>query len=472
MPSTPPARASLWVEIALSLGLLTVGVAVLDAGVFHIATRYVLGEATADLAESAGAVLAGELGATDEEGWKRVVDGYRRAGIEAITVWSPEGERLAGADQGEADAVVLRTVATRESSLVELDDTVRVVAPVGSGRPRAVVELRYPRARVERPAWGVIVLHALFSAGIIGVFGYFLFRRNVVDPIRRIGEATQAIAGGKFGTPVPGDAPAELAELAEHLNLMSEALAAYRARTAEQLASLETANADLRRTQEALVRSEKLASVGRLAAGLAHELGNPLAAVRGYVEILASNPGHRDASDITRRAQVEVERMHRLLRNLLDFARADETEPGDVDVVQLIEEGANTVRHQVSFRGVELSLRVDPVPHVRGEVTKLHQVLVNLLLNAADAGARRIEMGARVDKNDVLLSVTDDGEGIAPEHLSRLFEPFFTTRPPGKGTGLGLAIAHRIVEQHGGRIEVQSERGRGSRFTLRLPASR
>ncbi|MBM4391854.1 MAG: HAMP domain-containing histidine kinase [Deltaproteobacteria bacterium] len=472
MPSAPPARASLWVEIALSLGLLTVAVAVLDAGVFHIATRYVLGEATADLAESAGAALAGELGATDEEGWRRVIDAYRRAGIDTITVWSPEGERLAGADQGAADAVVRRTVATREASLAELDDTVRVVVPVGSGRPRAVVELRYPRARVERPAWGVIVVHAMFSAGIIGIFGYFLFRRNVVDPIRRIGEATQAIAGGKFGTPVPADAPAELAELAEHLNLMSEALAAYRARTAEQLASLATANDDLRRTQDALVRSEKLASVGRLAAGLAHELGNPLAAVRGYVEILAGNPAHRDAGDIAHRAQVEVERMHSLLRNLLDFARADETEPGDVDLVQVIEEGANTVRHQVSFRGVELSLGADPVPHVRGEVTKLHQVLVNLLLNAADAGARRIEMGARVDGNDVLLSVVDDGEGIDPAHLSRLFEPFFTTRPPGRGTGLGLAIAHRVVEQHGGRIEVQSERGRGSCFTLRLPASR
>lgn len=466
-----PRRASLWVEIGLSLGLLVVLVALLDAGVFLVATRYVLGEATADLAEGAATVIAAELGATDEEGYKRVIEGHRRAGLEGITVWSAEGEHLAGENVGEADAAVRRTVATRELTTGDLGNSVRVVAPVGTGRPRAVLELRFPVGTVERPAWGVIAAHALFSAGIIGLFGYFLFRRNVVDPIRRIGEATQHIAGGKFGHPVPNDAPAELAELAEALSLMSEALAAYRQRTAEQLASLEATNAELRRAQDLLIRSEKLASVGRLAAGLAHELGNPLAAVRGYVEILASNPSGKDAPDIVRRAQVDVERMHRLLRNLLDFARADEAQPGDVDVVELMEEGARTVRHQVSFRDVEVSVRVGAVPHVRGEVTKLHQVLVNLLLNAADAGARRVELAAASLGNDVQLSVRDDGEGIDPAHIPRLFEPFFTTRAPGRGTGLGLAIAHRIVEQHGGRIEVVSERGRGTTVSVRLPAS-
>ena len=456
-------------EIGVSLALLTVAVSLFDVGVFSFATRYVLREASVDLAEGAALVVAGQAAATPAAEWPLLVAEHRKRGLKGIAIWSPRNGVAAGSDE-EVDALVKRTLATREVySEIEGDD-VRVVAPVGSGRPIAVVTLRYPMARVERPAWLVVAGHALFSSTVIGLFGWVLFRRNVVEPIQRIGAATRRIADGDFDTAVPADAPRELAELAEALAGMGSALASYRSRTAEQLESLGRANRELTQAQDALVRTEKLAGLGRLAAGLAHELGNPLSAVRGYLELLGSNADAPENGEILRRAQVEVERMHRLLRNLLDYAREEDDLPGPVELGDVMHEAARTVEHQVVFRGV--ALRVAPGPAtvaVRGVPAKLHQVLVNLLLNAAEAGAGSVELSAGVHEGHAYLRVADDGEGVALEHQGRLFEPFFSTRPPGKGTGLGLATAFRIMEQHGGRLEVESAPGAGSRFTCWFP---
>ena len=343
-----------------------------------------------------------------------------------------------------------------------------VVTPVGSpGPPSAILRLRLPVSAATMPAWTVIGVHALFSAGLIVVFGLVLFRNSVLRPVDTLREGTRRIADGELGLQLADDAPRELAELAASLNTMSSALAAYRARTAEQLEHLEHANQELRRTQEALVRSEKLASVGRLAAGLAHELGNPLAAVRGYVELLAMDAGPDD--EVLRRCQVEVERMHHLLRGLLDFARQEAPQVLEVDARELLEESARTVRLRGAFRGVEVAVEGGDALVVRGDPARLHQVLVNLLLNAADADARWIVLSVAPLDGGVELVCADDGEGIPAEHLPRLFEPFFTTRAPGKGTGLGLAVSHRIVEQHGGRFTVSSTPGAGTRIGVWLP---
>ncbi len=466
MAPAPRRRAALWVEIGVNLALLTVAVSVLDAGIFWLATRYVLQEASVDLAESAAIVVAAEVDAAPPEQWALIVEKNRESGLHGLAIWSVRDGAVVG-DAGEVDQLVKRTVATH-AVYSEVDgDSVRVVAPVGSGRPSAVVSLRYPLARVERPAWGVVVGHTLFASLVIGVFGWVLFRRNVVEPIQRISDATVRIAAGEFSTQVPDDAPKELAELAAALAEMGKALASYQARTADQLASLADANTELRRAQDLLVRSEKLAVVGRLLAGLAHELGNPLAAVRGYMELVVATPG-ADNGEILRRAQVEVERMHHLLRSLLDYARGDESEPGAVELDELMAEAVRTVQHQVAFRGVTVSIAAGDELSVVGEAAKLHQVLVNLLLNAAAAGARTVSLSASRVGRAVHLIVEDDGEGISADHLPRLFEPFFSTRPPGQGTGLGLATALRIIEQHGGRIEVSSVVGKGSRFVCVL----
>lgn len=464
-------RPALWVEIGVTLALLTVLVAVLDAGVIYLVTRDVVLETSAAAAEDAATAVAAELSTTPEAEWARAVARHQRGGLGQLTVYGPDGAVRAGA--GESGGAKVRAVFfTRQGTVDVGADGVRALVPVGAGRPVAVLELFRAGEDVVGPVWVVLLVHAAVAAVAIAVFGLSLFRRSVLRPVEDMRAATARIAAGEFGVRVPDDAPRELAELAGSLNKMSAALGEYQARTAEQLTRLEDANRELRRTQEALVRSEKLASVGRLAAGLAHELGNPLTAVRGYVELLADGAEGSADAPLLRRAQAEVERMHGLLRNLLDYAREEQRTIGPVVLGELLAEAVATVRPQPSFRGVQLDVEVEGDPIVEGEAEKLHQVLVNLLLNAGAAGARHIRARAVAVPGGAVVEVRDDGEGIPPENLPRVFDPFFTTRPPGAGTGLGLAIVHRVVEAHRGRVDVSSTVGRGTTFRLTLDGGR
>lgn len=459
-------RQSLWVEIGLTLALLTILVSVLDIGVFYLATRFVLDGASADLSERGATMVAAELAGTPRANWNVVVDRYRKLGMGSVTIYTPTGAVELG-EAVEAPRAAREAVAMRQTATGEDERGVYAVAPIGSAQPLGAVRLALPRTTLDLPSWAVVGTHAVLTGVLIGVFGLVLFRRSVVQPIERLRAATQRIAGGEFGIQVADEGSREMEELVTALNTMSAALAAYRERTAEQVHNLEAANAELQRAQDALVRSEKLASVGRLAAGLAHELGNPLAAVRGYVELLGEEKVQPVAAQAwVERAQREVERMHFLLRGLLDYARLDPRVRGEVRVAELMAEALRTVEPQAGFRGVEVVIETKGDPVAWGESALLHQVLVNLLLNAADAGAKHIRMRAMPG---VRIEVEDDGEGIRAEDLPRLFEPFFTTRPPGKGTGLGLATAHRILEQHQGAIEVRSQRGTGTTFVVSLP---
>lgn len=464
-------RPGLWVEIGVNLALLTLLVSILDAGVFYLVSRSVIVDTTAGLAESAASLIASELAVRPEDEWRRTANQHLRGGIEGVVVYGPGGvPRFGGGERGGTR--VQSVFVTREVSSDVEGGAVRAWAPVGSaGRAAAVVEVRMAAGTTDAPLWWVLSAHAGFAALSIAGFGYVLFQRSVVRPIDALRSATQRIAGGEFGFAVPESGPRELAELGEALSQMSRALAGYRERTADQLARLEAANNELTRTQEALVRSEKLAGVGRLAAGLAHELGNPLTAVRGYVALLnrrGVDPG--TAAEVLGQCQSEVERMHALLRSLLDYARDERAHVGPVAARELLEGAVATVRHQPAFREVALLVEADPDLFVEVDARKLHQALVNLLLNAASARASTIRLGASRAGRRVAITVVDDGEGMPAEVCARAWEPFFTTREPGAGTGLGLAIVHRIVEQHGGEVGVDSEPGRGATFRLSLPA--
>lgn len=462
-------RRPLWVEIGLNLGLLTVAASLLNGGVYYLVTRAALADAAAGLSEGAGAVIAAQLAGSERSAWPRVVEAHRRRGLEDVTVWGPDGSVLAGRNAAPPPDLTAAWAA-REVVSRAAGDAAQALVPVGAGRPLAVVGVSVSNAQAGAPAWSLLAIHAVFSAASIAVFGFVLLRGGVLRPIEAMRAGTARIAAGEFGVAVSTDAPAELADLAAALNQMSAALAAYRERTAEQVERLERANAELRAAQDALVRTERLASVGRLAAGLAHELGNPLAAVRGYVELLCmdAQTGRADA-DVLVRCAAEVERMHGLIRGLLDFARQERPSVAEVDVAALLEAVADTVRPRAEFRSITLRVAPNERFAVLADASKLQQVLVNLLLNAADAGARTIRLGVEGQADTVAIVCGDDGHGIAASDLPRLFEPFFTTRPPGAGTGLGLAIAHRIAEEHGGRIEVESTAGAGATFRLVLP---
>jgi two-component system NtrC family sensor kinase len=251
---------------------------------------------------------------------------------------------------------------------------------------------------------------------------------------------------------------------------------------------------ELKRSQALLLRQEKLASLGRLAAGLAHELNNPLNHIAGFVEALQRRAGaetllaRKEFEDFPRflgMIQGQVDRAASIIRRLLDFARQREPSFELIDLDRLISESVSFVERQAAVANKRIVVRPlsEPV-QLRADAQMLQQLLLNLLTNALDAiegdGEVRIaadviaaERAARGRREIVEVAVADNGHGIAPENLSKVFDPFFTTKEVGKGTGLGLPICQSIVEQHGGTIEIKSEGfGKGALVTVKLPVQR
>jgi signal transduction histidine kinase len=233
---------------------------------------------------------------------------------------------------------------------------------------------------------------------------------------------------------------------------------------------------EVRALAHQLVRAEKLATVGVLAAGFAHEVGTPLGVMRGRAELLVSRlpPGGAESENV-RIILEEVDRVSRTIRDLLDFSRAGRVPAtGAVPLGVVAAEVMDLLAIEASRRGVGLEVSVPgAVPDLAADPDQLKQVLVNLAMNGLDACARggrvrvrgRAERGARV----AVIEVEDDGAGIAPEHRHRVFDPFFTTKKRGQGTGLGLAVVARIAQSHGAEIEVEEAAPRGTRFVLRWP---
>jgi len=226
----------------------------------------------------------------------------------------------------------------------------------------------------------------------------------------------------------------------------------------------------LRRMEETMRRTDRLAAVGQLAAGLAHEIRNPLASMSGSIELLASAP-RLDEKD-RRLMQIvlrESERLELLVRDFLSFARPKQTELKALVLAPLVEEVLEVFAPAASAARLTVVRELDPAAKVRGDESQLRQVLWNLLRNAADAASGGGEVRVRVQSagEEVHLEVRDTGVGISTEDRRRIFEPFFSTKE--RGSGLGLATVHRIIEAHAGRIELESESGRGSIFTVILP---
>jgi two-component system NtrC family sensor kinase len=260
---------------------------------------------------------------------------------------------------------------------------------------------------------------------------------------------------GDLGVTIPVSGRHELGVLAKAFNEMTQTLAD---------------------TQRQLTQADKLASVGRLAAGVAHEINNPLTGVLSYASLLRKRMEHdmpacEDLDVIVR----ETVRCRGIIRELLDFARPAAPARKPMDLNEVVRRSVSVVMTQLSLNQVNLSLDLAAdLPQVQADPNQIQQVVVNLLLNAADAiGAeggqiRAITRSASPSAIEFLLE--DSGRGISAEDLPRIFEPFFTTKG-NHGTGLGLAVSWGIVEAHGGSLEVQSQPGQGTCFTLRLPTA-
>jgi len=232
---------------------------------------------------------------------------------------------------------------------------------------------------------------------------------------------------------------------------------------------------ELQSTQDELLRAEKLTSLGQMAASIAHEINNPMAGVLIYTKLLAKKLSSEayekeEALGYLSKMESEISRTSRIIRNLLDFARQTEPMLRLVDVNQVLEQALSLVGHQAQLQDIEVSKEFSALPNVKADFDQLQQVFTNLTLNAIQAMPEggRLTLRSSVADGEIKVAVQDTGCGIPRESLSKLFTPFFTTKEKGKGVGLGLAVVHGIVERHKGRIEVQSEVGKGTTFSVYL----
>src|SRR5246500_5130613 len=225
----------------------------------------------------------------------------------------------------------------------------------------------------------------------------------------------------------------------------------------------------LHRTQ--MSRAEHFATLGEVATGLAHEIRNPLAGIAGVIEIISRDlPASSPARAVIKDVRLEVAQINRILTDLLQAARPHPPEVRASDLNTTVEHAVMLARQQVLSKPIKIELEKNlQLPNVEHDSDQMHQVVLNLLLNSVQAieGAGTIRVVVAAKKDNALISVTDSGRGISPEHLPFIFRPFYTTK--GNGTGLGLSLARRIVEDHRGRIDVESELGRGTEFLITLP---
>jgi two-component system NtrC family sensor kinase len=482
----------IWGEIALALALISLAAILLNAGVFWLLLKTSEADRRLELGETLVRTIATQLEVEAAQegrsrGYRKVLDDYAEGelGIEELYVVNSDMEIVAavsGSPPDEPDDG-LREALFGKQSHVEVDGpiwdqrSVLATAPVApQGNVVGAVRIRLPLLAPVLPGGlaGFVLAYTLSSGLVIAVFGFSLFRRRLIGPIRDIQEGTKLIARGDFTHRVEVDASLELQDLCVSLNQLGSSLGAYRERTESHVEELEAANIELRRAQEALVRSERLASVGRLAAGLAHELGNPLAAVLGYVELLGT--GLNDPaleSDLLRRSQLELQRIHRLLRGLLDHAHPGKEEVLLLDPTVAIQEAISRLEPQPALQGVEMSVEFLSHRPVRIVPEKLQQVLVNLSLNAVDSMAGlevpTIHWQVEAVREGTEIRCIDQGTGFSEVAKDQAFEPFFTTKDVGEGTGLGLFTCMQLVEAAGGNISVSNRAEGGAMVTIWLP---
>ena len=247
------------------------------------------------------------------------------------------------------------------------------------------------------------------------------------------------------------------------------------AKVAERTAELEAA-------QDSLVRAEKLSSLGKLSASIAHEINNPLAGILTFAKLMIRTVEHGPVAEADRKALVkqlelvqrETERCTAIVRNLLDFARERPLQLREVNLNAVVDEALMLIGNQAAIQGVEIVKDVAPLPPVAADFGQMRQSFVNIAINAVEAmqkgGQLRVSTRALPDRDQVEVVFADTGRGIPPEVMRHIFDPFFTTKD--KGTGLGLSVVYGIVARHQGTITAESEQGQGSRFTVRLPVAR
>jgi signal transduction histidine kinase len=434
-----------------------------------------------------------------------VVVGRRLCGFDA-----PTAGRLLG-----SSALILLAAALYETLF--LRDVLRpLLSQIGARHRLPIAEIRAPiTLRVKLVLFFTSV--TVFAAGLVLLFALsprhevvpmlssialalalalglvLMMVRDMVTPVVALEERSDEMARGELARPVPP------AGEADEIGRLSFAFEEMRRALRDKLRSTESLNIDLerevrrrtevleqrnrelhdaleklRRAQDDLVRSEKLASMGRLVAGIAHEINNPVNAVINTLEPLeeAIRTGTAaDAEEMLRVVRRGAARTKAIVQALHNYSRGDEQRPRELSLARSVDDTVDLLRHHL--RDVQVSKDIDPQLKITGFPGQIDQVFMNLITNAAQALSGRpgsIRIAATRQGDNVEITVTDNGPGIPPDVLPRIFDPFFTTKDVGEGSGLGLSIVHGIVDRHGGHIEVESRVGEGTTFRITLPS--
>ncbi|MCR4411391.1 MAG: ATP-binding protein [Thermoguttaceae bacterium] len=358
-------------------------------------------------------------------------------------------------------------------------------------RVLGVLDLEMSMAPVEaatQTAQRQFLWTTLVLVGIVGAVAAVFIRRLVHRPVFQLYQATRRIADGDLDTRIEVRGGHELARLAEAFNQMARDLGDARREVIEWSQKLEEKviekTEELRRAERQVLHMEKMASLGKLSATVAHELNNPISGILAYARLVRREldeqplePGVRD--ELTRYLgwmEKECGRCGAIVQNLLVFARRTGAAMAPVDLNEVVERSLMLVRHHLEISGVRLrSEFLSGDSQIVADAGQLQQALVALLVNAVEAmngpDADYAELSVRLsgDADEVRIEIGDTGVGIPPDVLPHIFEPFFSTKEKENGVGLGLAVVYGIVRRHGGQIDVESEAGRGSVFRLRLP---
>ncbi len=323
----------------------------------------------------------------------------------------------------------------------------------------------------------------ILGAALIMFVTWFLMHVLVHRPVKGLAEGAKKVGLQDLSHRLPADRTDELGNLARAFNEMTANLEEARAEVREFALGLEKKVADkteeLRATQAQMVRAEKMAAIGQMAAGVAHEINNPLTGVITFAHLMRKRlpPDGQERKDLET-IIAEAQRCSKIARGLLDFARSGDLDRRPANLGDIVDRALAIVEHQAVFHNIMVERRYEPrLPRLAVDQSRMEQVFLNLIVNAAEAmdGRGRLTLSTWVSPAgdihgpEIVVEVADTGPGIPDEIRERIFDPFFTTKPAGKGTGLGLSVTYRIVEDHGGRILLASRPGEGARFQVCLP---
>ncbi len=362
----------------------------------------------------------------------------------------------------------------------------------------------------------LLLFYIVLDILVLVAFGAYVFSKLVVKPVQKLVQTAESFQEGDIIPDVSAGEQNELGKLSQALNAMLQRLAENKEELHQHITSLEQANLELQRAQQEVIFSEKLASVGRLAAGIAHEIGNPIGIVLGYLELLQrKDTDESERLELVGRMATEIQRVNQTIRQLLDFSRPSSSEREAISVHPLIKEILDVLDHQLRQKDIEVVLELEAQADVVfANADQLKQVFLNLMVNAADAmegnsdrpqgGELHVRTRAFVDGSLIRgksgaqprrrrtdpatadyshlrrsrgtnrerwlqIQFADTGVGIPKENQKRVFDPFYTTKEVGKGTGLGLSVSIQIIETIGGRMDLSSNPGEETRVTIQLP---